>query len=129
MNAKQLVFHVVSSSGNGGYTVSFDYSPRNGALSVSCDCPAGIHGQLCKHKLALIDGDDSVYDPKMEDGGFPPDKWATAMTWVKESGLDKLVLAFQERLKTLEAKKRRLQTQVKNEKARLARMLSEGVSG
>lgn len=127
-NKGQIDFHVVSSSGSGGYIVSFDRDPSNGSLSIVCDCPAGIHGQLCKHKLALIDGDDSVYDPEMEDGGFPQDKWARARKWVKESGVDELVTDFKERLKKLEAEKRRLQKQVRNEKARLARMLGEGVS-
>ncbi len=122
------MFKVLSSSGNGSYTIFFEHVSPSGALIVTCDCPAGAYGQLCKHKLALIDGDDSIHDPDMEVGGFPPDKWAKAMTWVKESGMDKLVLDFRERLKTLEAEKRRIQTQVKNEKARLARMLNEGVS-
>ncbi|WP_419785410.1 hypothetical protein [Pseudodesulfovibrio sp.] len=123
--AGRIGFHVVSSSGNGGYLVEFEMKD---GLSVICDCPAGIHGQLCKHKLALIDGDGSVYDPEMEDGGFPLDKWAKAMKWIKESGVDELVTDFRERLKKLEAEKKRLQKQVRNEKARLARMLGEGVS-
>ena len=127
MKNRQLIFHVVSSSGNGGYTISFKRTASSGSLSILCDCPAGIHGQLCKHKLALIGGDNSIYDPDLEAGGFDEDKWTQALEWIEDSGMYELVHDYQGRMKKMEAEKRRLQTQMKNEKARLARLLSEGV--
>lgn len=127
MAINQTNFYVISSSGTGGYAVTFAWTPSSHTLSVYCNCPAGIHGQLCKHKLALITGDDSIYDPDMEDGGFAPDKWSKVMGWVQESGMYGFVQDYQDRMKKLEAEKRRIHTQIKNEKARLARLLSEGV--
>lgn len=35
-----------------------------GRLVIACDCQAGIHRQLCKHKIALAAGDDTtLHDP------------------------------------------------------------------
>ena len=40
----------------------------NGKLTVFCDCQAGIHGKLCKHKTGLLAGDFSkLFDQEDKD--------------------------------------------------------------
>lgn len=44
------------------YLVVFTHS-ENG-VSATCNCQAGVFGKLCKHKLALLQGDSSMlFDP------------------------------------------------------------------
>jgi len=43
------------------YQVNFNF--LDGVLFINCSCPAGNFGQLCKHKIAFIEGDhDMLYD-------------------------------------------------------------------
>jgi hypothetical protein len=52
----KIIIKAVSSSGD-YYHVHFEVINRK--LNVFCDCPAGIHGKLCKHKIGLLQGDSS----------------------------------------------------------------------
>ena len=45
------------SSSDEPYTVDFFIGDNK--IAVYCNCPAGIFGQLCKHKTELISGDQS----------------------------------------------------------------------
>lgn len=57
-------FHVKSSSGVAIYCVHLDVD-RSRVL-CGCDCQAGVFGRLCKHKLAILSGDDSVLSDEGE---------------------------------------------------------------
>lgn len=51
---EQLVIHVKGSSPD-PYEMTFI---KDGAsLTALCTCPAGTFGNLCKHRVAIIDGD------------------------------------------------------------------------
>lgn len=50
------------SSSDVPYTV--DFVIEEDKLSVKCNCKAGIHRQICKHKTELLAGDTSrLFDP------------------------------------------------------------------
>jgi hypothetical protein len=64
MNDKLLI-KALSSSGD-YYQVHFEII--NDRLTVFCNCQAGIHGKLCKHKIGLLAGDFSkLYDQEEKD--------------------------------------------------------------
>jgi len=50
-------FVVRSKSSGNEYNVQV-YSTEDGPV-ITCDCPAGENGQYCKHRFALISGDES----------------------------------------------------------------------
>jgi uncharacterized Zn finger protein len=53
---------LAKSSGTTPYQVVFTHADSR--LGATCNCPAGIFGKLCKHKLALLHGDASMlFDP------------------------------------------------------------------
>lgn len=50
---EELVFHVKGSSSD-AYEITFI---KDGAsLTALCTCPAGTFGNLCKHRVAILDG-------------------------------------------------------------------------
>ncbi|WP_417607082.1 SWIM zinc finger family protein [Primorskyibacter flagellatus] len=49
-------FVVRSKSSGNEYNVQV-YSTDDGPV-ITCDCPAGENGQYCKHRFALISGDE-----------------------------------------------------------------------
>lgn len=53
----ETIIKVISSSGE-PYDVHFEFSENK--FKVNCNCPAGIYGKLCKHKIRLLDGDSSL---------------------------------------------------------------------
>ena len=52
------LFAKSSSQSDSPYSVNFIIA--DGMLRVHCSCPAGIYGQLCKHKISFIEGDDKM---------------------------------------------------------------------
>jgi hypothetical protein len=55
---KNVYLKVKSSSDDGTYDVTFQN--KDSALVVSCSCKAGIYGNLCRHKIRLLNGDESI---------------------------------------------------------------------
>lgn len=51
---EQLVFLVKGSAAN-PYELTF--IKDGDSLTAICTCPAGTYGNLCKHRVAIIDGD------------------------------------------------------------------------
>ena len=51
------IIKVISSAGE-PYNVKFSLNENK--LKVLCDCPAGIYGKLCKHKIGLLANDASL---------------------------------------------------------------------
>ena len=61
----KIIIKAVSSSGD-YYHVHFEVIDDK--LIIFCDCPAGIHGKLCKHKIGLLAGDFSkLFDQEDKD--------------------------------------------------------------
>ncbi|WP_419783758.1 hypothetical protein [Maridesulfovibrio sp.] len=119
-----IQIYVLGSSGN-SYIVSFEAYEDEESLMVSCDCPAGSRDQMCKHKAALIKGDDSIMDPEYMTGREA--EFEHVQKCVIQYGLDKLMQEYEAKLAELEAEKKRIAKQVTAEKKRFARILSDGV--
>jgi hypothetical protein len=56
-----IILYAKSSDG-GFYELFFSFEQT--AVSAKCNCRAGIFGKLCKHKLTLLSGDDSLLHDK-----------------------------------------------------------------
>lgn len=60
-------------------------------LSFFCNCPAGKHGELCKHKMAVASGDDTVlYDEKQGED------FKKIADWVNQSDYPDLIKELKE---------------------------------
>ncbi len=55
-----FTFWVSSSDGQTSYSV--EVSSKKDLLTIRCGCTAGIHDQVCKHKMAIINGDESLLE-------------------------------------------------------------------
>ena len=53
---EELVFHVKGSSSD-AYELTF--IKDGSSLTALCTCPAGQFGNLCKHRVSILDGDSS----------------------------------------------------------------------
>ena len=63
--SNKIIIKAISSSGD-YYNVHFEII--NGKLTVFCDCQAGVHGKLCKHKIGLLARDVSkLFDEEDKD--------------------------------------------------------------
>jgi uncharacterized Zn finger protein len=49
---------LAKSSGTEPYQVVFHFA--DGLLTATCNCQAGVFSKLCKHKLALLQGDEAM---------------------------------------------------------------------
>jgi len=60
-----MIFFVNSSDKVTRYQVNFSLGED---VRIQCDCPAGMFGKICKHKLGLLRGDFSfLADPNQSD--------------------------------------------------------------
>jgi hypothetical protein len=66
------------------YNVKFTF--REGTLRIKCDCKAGQFMQLCKHKLMLLCGDDTIL---YED--FQMDELLFIKEFIKNTGYPELI--------------------------------------
>ncbi|MBI9110097.1 hypothetical protein [Maridesulfovibrio ferrireducens] len=121
-----IQIYVLGSTGS-GYVVSFEAYEDGEGLMVSCDCPAGSRGQMCKHKAALIKGDSSIMNPEYMNGREA--EYAHVLKWVTQYGLDKLMKEYEAKLAKFEVEKKKIAKLVTAEKKRFARVLGDGVKG
>lgn len=57
---------LAKSSGGEPYEVKLHLDQEN--VFVKCSCRAGIFGKICKHKTAILSGDESIlFDPSQSD--------------------------------------------------------------
>jgi hypothetical protein len=105
------------SSSNKPHTVYF--GTNNGKLVISCDCQAGIHRQLCKHKIAIASGDKAMlYDAAQEND------LATVHSWIKKTKFSDLLAELNEALHIeTEAKER-----VSKLKKKIGNVMNEGMT-
>ncbi|HBR95236.1 MAG TPA: hypothetical protein DEA90_13835 [Opitutae bacterium] len=104
-----------SSSGDHSYTV--DFIKEGELLSVFCNCPAGALGKLCKHKLQLLSGDNSMLH---SDGDI--EKLNELQAWVRASTFPNLQLKLSE----LESEIASLKLKIKKEKKNIEKKIKEG---
>lgn len=124
MDENILELYIVSSSGNGGYCVSFDFSDPEEGLEVYCDCPAGRNSLLCKHLKLIIKGDKSIFDPEMYNNGFPKEEWELSRKLIKEYGVDKLLIKYDTTLEPLEKESKKALAELEKEKKRIRHSLN-----
>lgn len=103
-----ITFWMMSSSG-GKYTVTVD--PGEGGLTMVCDCKAGAMGQSCKHKTAVITGDDDLLFNEIQRAAFTEAHQACQATSLPTLYADylkeKKAIDREERIAKGEFKKRR----------------------
>ncbi|CAN5913631.1 hypothetical protein BH11VER1_BH11VER1_28120 [soil metagenome] len=112
---------LAKSSSGGSYDVSFE---TNGdALRVTCTCKAGLLQQLCKHKITLIKGDETMlFDGQQE-------KILRELQSLPQHTilLSKLT-ADEALLGSLEQQKAKLAAEEKAVKSRMSKLLARGIS-
>jgi len=97
----EIILYAKSSDGITCYEVSF--KNKNGIISIKCDCRAGELTKLCRHKLALIRGDNSILYNRNQFS-----KFAIIKDWIKASSLSQLILEHDEIEKALRQKQNEL---------------------
>lgn len=98
------------------YTVAVSRNKQG--VSLSCDCPAGIWGKLCKHKLAVVKGDqDILYDSQdivtLNQIG----------AWVADSSYPQLLAD----LELANSRVEDAQKKLRDLKAKIGRVMTEGI--
>jgi hypothetical protein len=87
-------------------------------LSFLCNCPAGNWVKICKHKMALASGDDSMlYDEDQREN------FEKVMDWVAQSGYPDLIKELKKAEKELESAKEK----VRDIKEEITRVMKEGL--
>jgi hypothetical protein len=112
---KEIRLKAKSSSG-GFYDVSF--RREGGLLFVSCTCKASIYGNLCKHKIRLLNGDDSILYERNDAPAL-----REVHEWLSQSTYSKLLADYDFLKKQIEDEK------VKERKLRnrIEKILMEGI--
>jgi len=108
---------LAKSSGDAPYNVIFACSDNR--LTVTCNCKAGIFGQLCKHKTELMAGDSTRLFDASEQGKFD------SITAIVARAPDVATTAAEiaETEKFIKAS----QAKIKGVKKRFEQMLTEGL--
>lgn len=110
----EQVILVKSSSGD-PYEVSFRLEDKK--LSIHCNCQAGLHGMLCKHRISLILEDRQLLYTSEEEG-----KLIKVLNWVKNTNLHKVI----KDLESVKTEIEQLKKKERNLKRSLARKLANG---
>ena len=104
------------SSSSEPYDVDFLF--ENGTLRAHCTCKAGVMRTACKHRLALLKGDQNMLaDPSQAD------QLATVVDWAVQAGFPALL----QQLSDAEAQVSRAQREVKNMKKILEDGMTRGL--
>ena len=106
---------VKSSSTDATYTV--DFTLENDRLLIVCNCPAGMWGKLCKHKLKLLSKDKSILCGKHQEVQFKK-----VVAWVEKSPYPNLLKELAKMEVEVEAAKNKL----RGMQEKLARIMKEG---
>jgi hypothetical protein len=75
----KISFLVISESSGEEYQVVATHSDNG--LTFSCSCAAGVKGQLCKHRLSILDGTSKSL------ASMDPSKISQFKDWVSSSTL------------------------------------------
>ena len=114
------IFAKSSSQPESPYTVNFII--KDEILFIHCSCPAGIYGQLCKHKTSFIEGDhDMLYDNSQLQ------VLNNVVATINASPLKREYLRFINRKLEIEKIQRELKIELKDIKNDLAMKLQNGI--
>ena len=114
------IFSKSSSHPESPYGVKF--TSKNNRLQVHCSCPAGIHGQLCKHKTAFIIGDSKMLYEQSQRVLLND-----VASIISTSSLKNDCFNFLQRKKEIEASQQALKKELKAIKSDLATKLKNGI--
>jgi hypothetical protein len=102
------------------YSVNFIIA--DGMLCIHCSCPAGIYGQLCKHKISFIEGDDKMlFDISQKE------ILADIVSTIQASPIYDELSRFFKRKIEIEKIQRELKKELKDMKFDLASKLKNGI--
>jgi hypothetical protein len=116
MSAENEIDLLAKSSSMEPHCVTFTFLA--GRLSVHCNCEAGIYGKLCKHKVRLLSGDESMLFAKDMKADL-----AMIQEWVKQTDFPEMVKAFREAETSVEEAQRAL----KKQRAALEAAMAKGL--
>ena len=108
----------VRAKSSGGEAYDVDFLFEEGTLQAHCTCKAGIMRRACKHRLALLKGDQ-----KMLANLSQADQLATVVQWADEAGFPALL----QQLDGAEAQFTRAQGEVKKMKQILEEAMTHGL--
>lgn len=108
---EELTFLVQGSAAE-PYKVQFRKSGNN--LTAHCTCPAGAVGQICKHRMRILEGDTEGIVSGSES------EVAKAASWLTGSNVETALLELRSAESRLEA----AQKEVSTLKKKLARVLA-----
>lgn len=91
---------------------------QGGKVSVFCDCPAGALGRFCKHKAAVVSGDDTILALPDEEQAA----WKAACRLLSESALPAKLMELRDAEKDPETSKQ----EIKSLKIRISRLMQDG---
>ena len=111
-----IVILVTSSSRDEPYEVNVSHSVNT--LTIHCTCPAGEWGKYCKHKAAVVHGDESALF-----GDGQSLNLAKAGQWITASNLPSLF----EEIVVAETELAAATARAKKAKARTAKAMREGI--
>jgi hypothetical protein len=110
---------LAKSSSGGSYNVEFHAS--EGTIRVLCHCQAGVQQWMCKHKLALIKGDNAMlFDPKQAS------LLSEVHSWPEFDDLKSRAADYEKKLREIETAKSELAAREKELKHRFAHGLTHG---
>jgi len=95
----KTIFLVKSQSREEPYAIVVSSTPEHG-VTISCDCPSGCFKRYCKHKSAVLAGNNEVlFDSDQQE------QFSIALTWIKDTAFPELIIevfSLQEYLVDLE---------------------------
>lgn len=98
-----ITLHVKSSSNNDGYTITLNRT-KDSLLTMLCDCKAGQNGLVCKHRIAVVSGNQSILVDAQRDN----DAWEECQHLLGQSALPGLVAELAAKELALDVLKRDL---------------------
>jgi hypothetical protein len=112
----------VKSSSNPDEPYTINFIREDGKVSVFCSCPAGIRGQLCKHKTGLIENNEALLFDAEEVASL-----VTAHQLIMGTSMLDVYQDFKERKDAIEAQQKKLKKELSGLKSGFGRQLQEGI--
>jgi hypothetical protein len=113
---------LVKSSTQPDSSYKINFSIKGGLMRIHCSCPAGTRGQLCKHKISLIEGNHNMlFDISQRQ------IMNDIFTSIKTSPLKSEYSKFVTKKKEIEKLQRGLKQELKDIKIDLAMRLYKGI--
>jgi hypothetical protein len=118
MNAGKIILKAMGSAGN---IYAVEFLADGNSIRVFCHCKAGITGQMCKHKTALIRGDLTLLADSSESAGL-----REIQTWPQYHALISRLERYEKTLSELQRNSAELVAREKALKAQMGKDLTVG---